>query len=303
LKILLIGSKGQVGRELSRTLPTIGELCSLDRSMVDLRDSGQIRGAIRKIRPRLIVNAAAYTDVERAESERDTVYQVNAVAPAVMADEAQALGAAMVHYSTDYVFAGEEQIPYIETDPPRPLNFYAETKLKGEQAVALAGVPHLVLRVSWVFGAADRGFVPSILRRALNSETMRVVDDQIGVPTWSRRIANVTTAVLQHLVASGPIQVTMARVSGVYHCASSGSTTRADFAERVLALAGIDVPRLLARVPTSAYPASAIRPPYSVLDSSRLKNVFGIVMPSWYDDLAEAVPGILGALEKERSRT
>jgi dTDP-4-dehydrorhamnose reductase len=283
-------------------LPAVGDVYPLDHAALDICDPEQSRNVIRRTRPQLIVNAAAYTDVERAESEPDTVYRVNAVAPAVIAEEARAVGAAMIHYSTDYVFDGDKRTPYLETDTPRPLNIYASAKLEGDKAVAAAGIPYLVLRVSWVYGAPDRGFVSGILRKALAGENFCVVDDQMGVPTWCRRIAEATAAILKRVASSGTIPDDLAKVSGVYHCAAQGAVSRAEFAERVLASAGLDAKRLVTRITTSAYPTAAVRPLYSVLDSSRLANVFGVVMPPWNEDLAKAMPSILGAVEKGKPR-
>jgi dTDP-4-dehydrorhamnose reductase len=285
------------------TLPRVGDLQALDRSTLDLTQPEMIRSRMREIRPDVVVNAAAYTDVERAEIEQELATQVNAVAPGVIAQEARSLGAAVLHYSTDYVFDGSKRIPYTEEDEPRPLNAYARTKLEGEKAVVAAGGQYAILRISWVYGVTGRSFVAAILRRAQQGSFMRVVDDQTGVPTWSKRIAQVTTEILERLATTPPIVHSLGRFSGIYHCASQGSTTRAEYTEQILRLAGFDPRRFIQRVPTSAYPTAAVRPQYSVLDSHKLLDAFGIIMPHWNEDLETAVPQIRNALQMEEHST
>ncbi|RMF81743.1 MAG: dTDP-4-dehydrorhamnose reductase, partial [Nitrospirae bacterium] len=196
MRILLTGSRGQVGWELARALAPLGEVVALDHAALDLEDEGAVRRAVREARPRVVVNAAAYTAVDRAESEPERAMRINGEAPGWLAQEAAACGAALVHYSTDYVFDGRKPAPYVESDPPAPLNAYGRSKLAGERAVAAAGVPHLILRTSWVYAARGRNFPRTILRLARERDLLRVVDDQVGAPTWARWIAGATAACL-----------------------------------------------------------------------------------------------------------
>src|SRR6266849_8772110 len=187
--ILLIGKNGQLGAELQNHLPRLGRVVALDRQELDLAKPDHICRAIRDLRPQLIINAAAYTAVDTAEVDEENAYAINAKAPAVIAEEAKKTGAALVHYSTDYVFDGRERSPRLETDPPRPINVYGKTKLAGEQAIRLAGIPHFIFRTSGVYGTRGRNFLLTILRRATENEELSIVRDQTGAPTWSREIA------------------------------------------------------------------------------------------------------------------
>ena len=223
-RILLTGKNGQVGWELQRTLAPLGEVVVLDRRQLDLSDPDQIRERVREISPDLIVNAAAYTAVDRAEAEPEPAMAVNGTAPGLLAEEAKRIGAAIIHYSTDYVFDGAKTTPYTEEDAPNPLNVYGRTKLAGEQAVQAAGVPHLILRTSWVYGMRGKNFLLTILRLAREREELKIVDDQIGAPTWSRTIAEATAQIL----TSGAWPVSGA--SGIYHLTASGSTSWYGFA-------------------------------------------------------------------------
>ena len=196
MKILLTGKNGQVGWELQRTLTTLGDVVAIDRKGMDLANPDSIRNTIRAVRPDLIVNAAAYTAVDKAESEPELAMAINGIAPGIMAEEAGRLGAAMVHYSTDYVFDGTKTTPYTEGDILNPINVYGKTKLAGEQAVQAAGIPHLIFRTSWVYGLRGRNFLLTILRLAKEWDELKIVDDQIGAPTWSRMVAEATATIL-----------------------------------------------------------------------------------------------------------
>jgi dTDP-4-dehydrorhamnose reductase len=237
MKILLTGASGQVGYELQRSLQSLGEVVAADRARMDLSDLDQVRDVVRAVRPDLIVNPAAYTAVDKAESEPELAHRVNALAPGVMAAEARLLGAAMVHYSTDYVFDGMKQGTYVETDPTGPINVYGESKLAGEQAVAAAGIPHLILRTSWVYGMRGKNFLQTMLRLGAERDELRVVADQHGAPTWSRTIADTTAALLVQAHAAG--SPWWDEHSGIYHLSCQGSTTWHGFTQAIVERAGL----------------------------------------------------------------
>lgn len=277
MKILLTGKNGQVGWELQRTLATLGDVVAVDRQGMDLANPDSIRGAIRMIRPDLIVNAAAYTAVDKAESEPELAMAINGIAPGIMAEEARQLGAAMVHYSTDYVFDGTKTSPYTEEDIPNPISVYGKTKLAGEQAVQAAGIPHLIFRTSWVYGLRGRNFLLTILRLTKERDELRIVDDQIGAPTWSRMIAEATGQILSW--GCSPL---IAK-SGIYNLTAAGQTSWHGFTRAILENASgqIQPPPHLIPITTSEYPLPAPRPPYSTLSSAKLNRIFGVALPVW----------------------
>src|ERR1700676_2029201 len=223
-RILLTGKNGQVGAELAALLPRLGEVTAFDRHQLDLSKPDQIRRAIRNIRPHVIVNAAAYTFVDQAESEEWEARVINADAPAMMAEEAKSIGAALVHYSTDYIFDGSKPLPYDENDSPNPINVYGKTKLAGEQAIQDAGLPHLIFRTAWVYSTRGRNFLLTILRLATEREELRIVRDQIGAPTWSREIASASSQVLQQLYNRSDATAAWSERSGTYHLTAAGET-------------------------------------------------------------------------------
>jgi len=270
LRILLTGRNGQVGWELERALPALGELIATDRSTLDLSDADAIRRIVREAKPQLIVNAAAYTAVDRAETERDAAIQVNAVAPGVLAGEAKRLGALLVHYSTDYVFDGEKRSPYLENDRPNPISHYAFTKLEGERTVAASGCRHLILRTSWVYGPRASNFYQIIRRKAEANEAMRMVDDQTSVPTGSAFLATQTIALLRTMT------------EGLLHLVPSGQATRYEFAREVVTAGASRSAVEPAR--TADFPSSARRPVYSVLDNRRAAALLG-ALPAWKEVL------------------
>lgn len=290
MNILLIGRNGQLGWELRRALAPLGHLTALGRQELDLTDVEAIRQVVRHAGPTLIVNAAAYTAVDRAQQERETAFAINAVAPRVLAEEARRLGAALIHYSTDYVFDGAKSAPYREIDAPRPLNVYGESKLEGERAIEAVAPPHLILRTSWVYGLRGGNFLLTILRLARERDSLRVVDDQIGAPTWSRLIAEASAAIVAQAHAHGGITEFLADKGGLYHLAAGGQTSWCGFAQAIVAHAPLLSRRPpVAPIPSREYPLPAPRPAYSVLDSSRAARVFGVVLPDWQASLLDCL--------------
>ncbi len=280
MRILLTGAGGQVGYELERSLQALGQVTALGRARMDLANLDQVRDVIRALKPALIVNAAAYTAVDLAESEPALARRINAEAPGVMAQEARTLGAAMVHYSTDYVFDGSKAGAYSEADRPNPLNVYGQTKLEGEQAVAAAGIDHLILRTSWVYGMRGKNFLLTMLRLARERDTLRVVSDQHGAPTWSRTIADTSAALLARAQEGGGGW--WRQHGGLYHLACSGQTTWAGFAEEIMDLQKMAC--AVVPISSAAYPSAARRPQNSVLDCARLEAL--CALPDWRDALA-----------------
>ena len=280
MKILLTGREGQVGWELQRSLVALGDVVATDRREFDLCDSNAIRRIVRKTSPDIIVNAAAYTAVDSAESEPDVAMQVNAVAPGILAEEAKLLGALLVHYSTDYVFDGSKKSPYKEEDAPNPLSVYGRSKLEGEQAIAASKCRHLIFRTSWVYGSRGRNFLLTILKAAHEKPELRVVDDQFGAPTSSLAIAEATARALQ-----------VRGAHGLYHMTAGGQTNWFGFAQTILRNAAISTP--VSPIRSDQYPAKATRPRNSVLDNSRLKGAFGMSLPDWEDQLEQVMAEVL----------
>jgi dTDP-4-dehydrorhamnose reductase len=296
-KILLTGRTGQIGSELLRLLPEIGEVVAPDRQELDLLNPDSIRRAAREIRPEFIVNAAAFTAVDAAETQEPYAHAINASAPGIFAEEAKKVGAAVIHYSTDYVFDGSKRTPYDEADSAAPINVYGKTKLAGEQAVCAAGVPHLIFRTAWVYSTRGRSFLRTILGLATEKEELRVVRDQFGTPTWSRDIAEATVKILAKLTSPGSSANSFSCVSGIYHLTAAGETTWYDFARAILeeaahlspAIEWFDkatrgrslITKQIIPITTSEYPTRASRPLYSVLSNSRLRQTFGSELPHW----------------------
>lgn len=299
-RILLAGGTGQVGWELRRALAPLGEVVAPPRAGLDLFSADSLRAAVRDLAPRLVVNAAAYTEVDRAESEPARAHAANAVAPAVLAGEAARLGAPLVHFSTDYVFDGAKGSPYVEDDPCAPLGVYGASKREGELAVAGAGGPHLVFRTSWVYGLRGKNFLRTMLRLARERDELRVVDDQRGAPTWSRMVAEATALVVARLGDGRGGFAPEGAPWGTYHLSAGGETTWCGFAREVLALdPRREEQRCREVVPirTEEYPTPARRPRYSVLDGARLQAAFGVRLPGWREalEMAMAEAGEMGA--------
>lgn len=280
MKILLLGKDGQVGWELQRSLAPLGELVAMGRREADLENPDGLRDCVRRHQPDIIVNAAAYTAVDKAESEPERARAVNALAPGVLAQEAKDLDAWLVHYSTDYVFDGSGDRPWRETDPAGPLSVYGATKLEGEQLIRQAGCRHLIFRTSWVFGTRGGNFAKTMLRLAQERDTLSVVNDQIGAPTGADLLADITA----HAVRTARHRP---EVSGLYHLAAAGATSWCGYAQYVLELAqerGLALkvaPGQVRPIPTDAYPTPARRPKNSRLDTVKFAETFDLRLPDW----------------------
>jgi len=303
-KILLTGKNGQLGNDLRQILPRLGELIATDREQCDLSRPAEIRNLIRELRPTLIVNAAAYTAVDQAEKDEALTCAINSEAPAVMAEEAKKIGAALVHYSTDYVFDGAKNSPYAENDLPNPISAYGRTKLAGEQAVRDSGADHLIFRTEWVYSTRGKNFLLTILRLATQREELRIVRDQVGAPTWSREIAGATVKALQQICNRTDETAAWSERSGTYHMTAAGETTWYEFTQAILQeaaqlsnlaawfQAATNGKELLTRrvvpISTAEYPTPARRPAYSLLSNSKLNRVFGIQLSDWREQLHRA---------------
>ncbi|MBB4816352.1 MULTISPECIES: dTDP-4-dehydrorhamnose reductase [Pseudomonas] len=285
MKILITGQHGQVSQALQQRLPPLGELIVLGREQLDLTNVDRIRQQVRAHRPDLIINAAAHTAVDQAESEPEVAFAINAIAPGILAEEAKALGAPLIHYSTDYVFDGSKPAPYTETDTPNPLGVYGQSKLAGEQAIAAVGGEHLILRTSWVYSNHGKNFLLTMQRLLQEKPQMRIVADQIGAPTWAGTIADSTRALIEHWQAGA------AGAWGVYHLTAQGETSWFGFAEAIgehLRTTGKACSEL-EPIPSSAYPTPAKRPLNSRLDCSLLQQQWHVAQPHWLDALRECL--------------
>jgi dTDP-4-dehydrorhamnose reductase len=295
LKILVTGVTGQVGWELVRSLTPVGQVIAVDRRQGDFTQPASLTQLLRNVQPDVIVNTAAYTAVDRAEQEEDIATIVNGAAVEILAQEAKKLGALLVHYSTDYVFDGAKASPYVESDRPRPLNAYGRSKLQGEQAIAAVGGDFLILRTSWVYAARGQNFLHTVLRLASERETLQVVDDQHGAPTWARNIADATAHLVCHAQAERSRQ---AFASGILNVSAEGATSWHGFAQAVVDGVRTIQPGLRLRVseivpiPTERYPTPATRPKNSLLDGATLKDRCGVVMPSWDVALRLCLPDV-----------
>ena len=286
-RIVVIGRNGQVGWELRHKLACHGQVIGFESPAIDLKNPDSLRTALRSADPAVIVNAAAYTAVDKAESEPDVATAINATAPGVLAEEAKRLGSILVHYSTDYVFDGTKQGEYVESDTPNPQNVYGKTKLAGDEAIQGSGCEYLILRTSWVYGARGNNFLLTMLRLARERTELRIVDDQTGTPTTSECIAQGTANILAQVI--GPSGSGLCGRSGVYNLTNAGATTWFGFAQELLtrsaASMGTSLPKLIP-VPTSEFPRPAVRPTNSRLSCLRLEETFGVRMPAWESALA-----------------
>jgi dTDP-4-dehydrorhamnose reductase len=286
-RILLVGKIGQVGWELRRTLAPMARITCVDFPEIDLTSGDSIRRWVRETRPNIVLNAAAYTAVDKAESDPETAMAINGVAPGILAEEAQTFGALLVHYSTDYVFDGTKTTPYVETDSPNPLGAYGRSKLAGDEAVRAAGGAHLIFRLCWVYGARGQNFMLTMMRLAREREKLRVVTDQIGCPTWSRTIAETTALALRQAVAVGD----WSALTGTYHLAASGTTSWQGFARAIVNLmpAADRKCSVVEPISTPEYPTPAKRPAYSVLNCDKLEQIFGLRLPNWEESLGQVL--------------
>ncbi|MBA2727938.1 MAG: dTDP-4-dehydrorhamnose reductase [Parachlamydiaceae bacterium] len=277
--ILLIGAYGQVGYELRSTLAGLGKVIACTRKELDLGDPDQISSQVRRHKPSIIVNAAAYTAVDRAESESEMAMKINGIAPGVLAEEAKRLNALLVHYSTDYVFDGLSKVPYTEEDAPNPINVYGQSKLTGEKNIQAVEGRHLILRTSWVYSPLGHNFLKTMLKLADSGKEISVVTDQVGAPTWSRFLAEYTAKLLLVLENNKD----SACLCGLYHLTPSGSTSWFNFAKAIFAHQGKKP--ILNAITTDQYVSAAKRPLNSVLSSNKLINTFGMQLPSWEQGL------------------
>jgi dTDP-4-dehydrorhamnose reductase len=295
--ILLTGKTGQLGSELNRLLPKLGTVIAPERNELDLREPEKIRQIMRNVKPQLVVNTAAYTAVDAAETDEANASAVNAQAPELLALEAKKLGTTLVHFSTDYVFDGSKKTPYIETDRPNPINAYGRTKLGGEEAIRNSGAAHLILRTSWVYATHGKNFLLTILRLATDREELKIVDDQVGAPTSAFDLAQATTGILAGILAKNKREFISTDVSGTYHMTAAGQTTWYEFAKAILEETGrapqslpwlasantgrpLMVRRLLP-ISTPEFRSPTLRPAYSVLSNARLMQAFGVTLPDW----------------------
>ena len=286
-RILIFGKNGQVGWELCRTLSTLGEIRAVDIDECDLTDKASITDALDEFKPTVIANAAAYTAVDKAETERELAFKLNADAPGIMADWAAKHDALIIHYSTDYVFDGTKKEPWTEDDKPNPLNVYGESKLAGDINIQNSGCKHLIFRTSWVYGARGKNFYLTMRKLLQEKGEIRVVNDQYGAPTWCRTIAEATAQALAQ-VQSPLCSVDMQKISGVYNLTNSGVTTWYGFAKRIakeLTRLGFNIKADIKPITAAEYPTPAVRPKYSSLDGAKLSNTMGLQMPNYEDAL------------------
>ncbi len=287
MKILITGAHGQVGWELQRALAPLGEVLALGHTQLDLVNPDAIRQVLRHAAPDLIVNAAAYTAVDRAEQETDLAQAINGEAPGILAEEALRLNAALVHYSTDYVFDGSKGAPYEEIDATHPQSVYGTSKLAGEKALAAVNCAHLILRTSWVYGARGKNFLLTMQRLAHEREELRVVDDQLGAPTWSRMLAEATVSIVSQCLHKGTVADRLRDRGGLYHLSAGGQTSWFGFADAIVQQ--MERPPRMTPISTAEYPLPAMRPAYSVLSNDKIARHFGIRLPDWRHSLAQCL--------------
>ena len=286
MKILLLGKNGQLGWELQRTLAPLGAINALDVEELNLEDFKAVRSTVREFAPQLIVNASAYTAVDRAESEQAKCHAINANIPGLLAEEALRLGAALIHYSTDYVFDGQKGLPYTEADLPNPLNVYGQSKLAGEKAIQAVNCSHLILRTAWVYSTRRESFVSKVMQWARQNENLRIVSDQVSNPTWARLLAEITSQTLARGLDF------LQEHSGLYHLAGSGHASRLEWARLILELdpaASQQLVKQLLPAATSDYPTPAQRPLFSALNCEKFSNRFGLQLPAWQSALRLAM--------------
>ncbi len=287
MKILVTGGHGQVGHALTQHLQGLGEVHALNREQLDFSRPASIRSVMQSLRPAMVINAAAYTAVDQAESEEALALRINAEAPGILAEEAVNIGASLIHYSTDYVFDGSKQGAWTEDDPVSPLSAYGRTKLAGERAITATGVPHLILRTSWVYGLYGKNFLLTMLRLAQSRGSLSIVDDQIGAPTWSHTIAEATANIVRHFPNSEQID----QLSGVYHLCTTGHTSWHGFARAIFSHPAVLQRPALQAITSAQYPTPARRPANSVMNTEKFRQRFG-ELPSWQDTLQRCLDGL-----------
>jgi dTDP-4-dehydrorhamnose reductase len=290
MKILLLGNTGQLGWELERSLAPLGTVTALDYPEINLADAASLRQRVRQVAPQVIVNATAYTAVDRAEKETDLATAINAIGPGILAEEAAQLGAGLIHYSTDYVFDGTQDAPYIETDTPHPLNVYGHSKRAGEQAIEQVGGACLILRTAWVYSLRRDSFVTKVLQWARQQTSLKLVTDQISNPTWARMLAEITALLLAQ---GGPDLIPwLSEHRGLYHLAGDSFCSRFEWAQAILELdprRGEQTIQEIIPALTSDFPAPAQRPLFSALDCRKFSEVFALRMPPWQASLKLAM--------------
>jgi len=290
MRIVLFGKNGQLGWEFQRILPILGEVIALGRDEVDVSNLQKVKETLDKLKPNLIINTSAYTEVDRAETDVESAMNINALAPAVMAEAARKQDAVFIQYSTDYVFDGKKDIPYTENDPTHPLNTYGRSKLMGEENIKQAGDAYLILRTSWVYSLRGNSFVNKVLGWARKNENLKVVSDQISSPTWARMLAGITSLMLAQNSAN-LFEVVLERRS-VYHLAGAGYTSRYEWAKEILVNdpnRTEQIVRDLEPARSDDFPTTAVRPLFSALDCTRFEDTFGLKLPNWNSTLKLAM--------------
>ena len=290
MKIVLIGKNGQLGWELQQILPALGEVIALSRSDLDLSVPDTIQKTVTELKPQLIVNAAAYTEVDLAESQIDLATNINALAPGILAEVSCSIGAVFIHYSTDYVFDGKLERPYNESDPVNPLNMYGKSKYQGEENIKQVGDAYLIFRTSWVYSMRGNSFVNKVLGWSRKNTTLKIVSDQISSPTWARALAEATNSAL--VENSIDLLETIREKHGVYHLAGSGYTSRYEWATQILANdpnQAEQVVQAIEPVSSDEFPTPALRPLFTALDCSKFEQIFGLRLPKWEESLQKAM--------------
>lgn len=290
MNIVLFGKNGQLGTEFQRSLPRLGDITCLDYEDLDLCDIHALQQTLNELKPNLIVNASAYTAVDRAETEQEIAMKINALAPGAMAEWARNSGAALIHYSTDYVFDGRKGSPYVESDPANPLNMYGKSKLAGEENIQQAGDAYLIFRTSWVYSVGGTGFVNKVLDWARKNQTLKIVSDQVSNPTWARDLADAAVSVFT--AHRDNLQDVMKERRGLYHLAGNGYASRYEWARQILANDPKRTEQLVQTiepVSSDAFPTPAIRPLFSALECSKFKAFFGFALPNWAESLQKAM--------------
>ena len=292
MRILLTGKNGQVGSELHKILTQFGDVTATGRTEMDLTDPNQIRQTVRQVKPTLIINAGAYTAVDKAESDFKLAQAVNSIAPKILAEEAKCEGALLIHYSTDYTYSGEmRQRSYSESDSSAPNSMYGKTKLEGDNNIETSGASYLIFKTGWVYSSSGKNFLRTILQLAKEKNELRIVNDQTGSPTWCRSIAIATGDIIRNLLAKKNCSLSKAvsSIAGVYHMTCQGETSWHGFAQAILELTYPEnMPKLVA-ISTKEYPTAAIRPPYSVLSNTKLQKTFGVKLPHWEHALKQCL--------------